>query len=208
MLAGTADFAGNHGGVSTDVATILATVPGGVDAVLNLWAGASGFSNLGSVADTGGAPGGADGVGEPGDIRIGAYAFDGAFGVLAHAFQPGTNAIFAFGTIGGDTHFDNAETWADDSTDTNADADFDTFTVLLHELGHALGLGHSAVVGSVMEPIYAGARRSLHADDIAGIMAIYGAAATGPVDPIPEPGLLALLGVALLGIAVRRKRAA
>ncbi|HET6202184.1 MAG TPA: matrixin family metalloprotease [Planctomycetota bacterium] len=52
-----------------------------------------------------------------------------------------------------------------------------------HELGHALGLGHSSVGGSTM---YSGAAppglylRTIEADDVAGIQAIYGAAA-GPV---------------------------
>ena len=51
---------------------------------------------------------------------------------------------------------------------------FDLTTVAIHEFGHALGLNHSPVVGSVMEAFYGGPRRVLHADDIAGITSIYG----------------------------------
>ena len=55
---------------------------------------------------------------------------------------------------------------------TNGD-DFDVETVYLHENGHALGLGHSEVIGAVMEPVYDGIRHSLQPDDIAGISFLY-----------------------------------
>jgi hypothetical protein len=50
---------------------------------------------------------------------------------------------------------------------------FDAFTVMIHEEGHVVGVGHSNVSGAVMEPVYEGVRRSLHADDIAAVQAIY-----------------------------------
>jgi hypothetical protein len=56
-----------------------------------------------------------------------------------------------------------------------------------------------------MEAIYAGARRDLHADDIAGIQAIYGA----PI-AVPLPGALFMFLSALsaLGIFGRRRNSA
>jgi hypothetical protein len=74
---------------------------------------------------------------------------------------------------------------------------YDFFTVALHELGHSLGLGHSEVTGSVMEPVYAGSRRSLHPDDIAGIQALYS---------VPEPSSLALTALGILALAACRSR--
>ena len=53
---------------------------------------------------------------------------------------------------------------------------FDTFTVMLHELGHEVGLGHSSVNGAVMEPSYDGPRRALHA------AALYGPEVVDPGD--------------------------
>ena len=50
---------------------------------------------------------------------------------------------------------------------------FDAFTVMLHEEGHMVGAGHSNVNGAVMEAVYEGARRSLHDDDIAAVVALY-----------------------------------
>ena len=50
---------------------------------------------------------------------------------------------------------------------------YDVETVMLHENGHVLGLGHSNVSGAVMEPYYGEVRRALHADDIDGVRFLY-----------------------------------
>ena len=97
--------------------------------------------------------------------------FDGVSGVLAHAFFPPVPPSTPQ-PIQGDTHFDEAETWT--ITVPTGAGQIDLTTVAIHEFGHALGLNHSPVVGSVMEPFYSGPRRVLHGDDIAGITSIYG----------------------------------
>lgn len=59
---------------------------------------------------------------------------------------------------------------------------FDIESVAVHEFGHALGMDHSAVAGATMFPsVSAGstANRTLAADDIAGVQAIYGVSAVG-----------------------------
>ena len=178
-----------------------------IDTIMNVWANASDFTNLGQVADGGSAFGAANAQdGHLGDIRVGAVFIDGAVGgnTLAHAFNPCTEGLCGGGgSVGGDTHVDNSNTWVDNAAANGGQLDL--FTVLLHEFGHALGLGHSTVKGSVMEAIYAGARRDLHADDIAGIQAIYGA----PI-AVPLPGALFMFLSALsaLGIFGRRRNSA
>jgi predicted Zn-dependent protease len=47
-------------------------------------------------------------------------------------------------------------------------------TVAAHEIGHALGLGHSMVQASLMFKTYQGSHRFLHQDDITKIRNLYG----------------------------------
>ncbi|MBD0272213.1 MAG: matrixin family metalloprotease [Acetobacteraceae bacterium] len=92
------------------------------------------------------------------------FPFDGAGGVLAHAFYPGTS-------LSGDTHFDELETWSVNLPPSGVDL----VTVAAHEFGHALGLAHSSVNTALMAPFYGGPHRHLDDDDRSGIQALYGA---------------------------------
>jgi hypothetical protein len=106
------------------------------------------------------------------------YPFDGRGGVLAHTFYP---APLNAEPIAGDIHLDADEDW-------HAGTNTDLFSVVLHEAGHALGLGHSDQPGSVMYPYYR-MSTGLTADDIAGIQDLYGAprAGTPPAPPATPP---------------------
>lgn len=131
------------------------------------------------------------------NIRIGGHAFDGPGGTLAHGFFPPVNSTSA----AGDIHLDSSENWVLSQVGPG----FDIFTVVAHELGHALGLQHSSVPNSLMNAFYSEAFRGPQADDIAGMRFIYGLPVTTAV---PEPGTLALLGAALAGLSLRSRRAA
>ncbi|XP_063807592.1 stromelysin-1-like [Pseudophryne corroboree] len=108
------------------------------------------------------------------------FPFDGPLGVLAHAFAPGQ-------AIGGDAHFDEAETWTLGRQGTNL------FLVALHELGHALGLEHSKNKLAIMYPtlqdntFVSPPSFKLFSDDVAGIQALYGARKPSVPKPNPIP---------------------
>jgi hypothetical protein len=88
----------------------------------------------------------------------------------------------------------------DDNPAGPAPGCIDLQAVMTHEYGHALGLDHSGVAGATMEaaPFDVTALRSLEADDVAGVQAIYGAASSAKprIDALTfdASGVLTLLG--------------
>lgn len=83
-------------------------------------------------------------------------------GVIAHAFFPSQNPF------GGDMHFDDAETFI-----YKTGKGIVLVSVAMHESGHALGLGHTKVKGSIMYPYYHG-QTTLAQIDIENIQKLYG----------------------------------
>lgn len=120
-------------------------------------------------------------TGEHGD----GFPFDGPAGVLAHTFYPSPPNPEP---IAGDMHFDDAESW-------HIGANTDVFSVALHELGHALGLGHADSPSAVMYPYYRMVS-SLSDLDIKAARGLYAAQDGTPLKP-PDPGKPAALSLAV-----------
>lgn len=128
--------------------------------------------NLAQVSDGGqplGTSGNQQGDSRFGDIRIAMIPQSGgtlAFATLPPPFNGGTNA--------GDIVFNSNINWASNGIDLQ--------TVAIHELGHVLGMSHSAISTADMYAYYIGVKQSLTGDDTSGIISVYGAYPGDPVD--------------------------
>lgn len=106
-------------------------------------------------------------------IRFGHQSIDGSGGTLAFAFLPLSPTTSG---LAGDISFDLGDTWKINPSSPN---EIDLLEVAVHEIGHALGLGHEDGNNAIMNPAY-GDRYSglgsafLLQDDINGIRDIYG----------------------------------
>ncbi len=182
-------FCGKHGG---NEATYFVN-PNFADAAAG--SQASQIAAITSAADTWTQAGGAD-------FR---WNYGGTTGVTSVNTGDGVNAVFAVPDSGGSTlavtycsagiggsitgfdilFYDGDKTWASNEV---AGGQYDLEGVACHELGHALGLGHSNVNGATMYPSTSAGRtdlRSIEADDKAGIQSIYGI----PSDPPDVTGV-------------------
>ena len=98
-----------------------------------------------------------------GDIRVGGYNL-GTTATIARTYGPPPNGQTGAGDVELNTGFN-----------FGPGQHFDLETVLIHELGHSLGLGESPQPSSVMYTYYEGVRQALSPYDIEGIQSLYGA---------------------------------
>jgi predicted Zn-dependent protease len=106
--------------------------------------------------------------GDPGhgDIRIGGVTGLLDSSTLAVTFMP---PPLNGNSLAGDMVFNSTQNFTINANGVGTDLE----TVAIHEFGHALGLGHSAIQSAAMYPYYYTTRQSLASDDIAGMDAIY-----------------------------------
>ena len=81
--------------------------------------------------------------------------------------------LISYPGLAGDIHFDDDDLFTEDGS-----VGVSLPWITLHEIGHSLGLFHSEVSDSIMNPFYfitkTGPDLDLRPDDIAGIQSLYG----------------------------------
>jgi Matrixin len=98
-----------------------------------------------------------------GDIRIGGFAINP--GVLGFTLLPPPSNG---GSDSGDIILNTNQAW-------KMGNDYDLESVMIHEIGHALGMGHSADSTASMYAYYHGIQQYVNNDDVAGIDSIWSA---------------------------------
>jgi hypothetical protein len=159
------------GGVSSNLfATLNAVAPTATwqatfEKAAALWSSYANI-NLALVSDSGASIGAAGN--EQDDPRFGDIRFamiPQQMSTLAYALLP---SPLNGGSDAGDIVFNSNIAW-------KINNNYDVETVALHEIGHALGLEHSAISSAVMYAYYNGMKQAPTTDDISGIRSIYGA---------------------------------
>ena len=118
------------------------------------------------------------------NIRLGFDYIDGLNNSIGEASYSYRKADADFGTLTRSLiRFEHDEGWRPEGETMVSGSGADFYVVALHEIGHAIGLGHVTSGSEVMNPTLGRDFRDLFPGDMAGAIALY-----GPADGMLAPG--------------------
>lgn len=103
------------------------------------------------------------------DLRIGYEPIDGPYGQGGEAQYMTRTHQMGVTEKKAEIRIDSLDTWTHERI----------FAMVVHEIGHAIGLGHSTNSASIMLPILSSSHTGLASMDIAGAQLLYGPSQTG-----------------------------
>ena len=126
----------------------------------------------------------------------GRQRFDGNNDVAWLKLAGNVLGVTWFGSGEADIALNTNFSWNDGCVDVSGS--FDAETVLLHENGHIVGLGHSDDTNSVMQPFYHGSDCDLGTDDEEGTTFLYDDQITGSVSGTVTNGIGGIEGATVV----------
>jgi len=181
---GGSTYNGNSVGLGSFMTTF--DYLGQIQAAFNAWSAVANIT-FQYVLDSGSAFNVFDSTTKPEpNIRIGAFPMGVSSSTLAVGYYPPNYTLpQKFLTGAGDIHLNSSKQW---QIGYAGDGAFDLFQVISHEIGHAIGLGHSATSGALMYAFYSESFSGPQTDDANGARYLYGELGLTQVAAVPEGG--------------------